>query len=195
MKRDLSILDRNIGQKWSRILQEAFKDGILREVSTVGNWETIQGARIESRLKVGGTVGSETSNPHASLFGLECSFENLGTINSDFAMVSGLHTYIVDGGTYTAVSHLSGLWVDSHLNKAVTSGLTELIYMSNNGSKTLDQAIYIYGNSGKISNLFRLDSMEEVGMITIGLATTADDARKIKISIDGTSYYVNARIG
>ena len=184
MKRDLSILDRNIGQKWSRILQEAFKDGILREVSTVGNWETIQGARIESRLKADGEVGGEDSNPHASLLGLECSFENLGTINSDFAIVSGLHSYIVDGGTYSAVSHLS---------KTVSSGLTELIYMSNNGSTVLDQAMYIYANRN-ITNLLRIDTPGS-GMVTIGLAATADDARRIKISIDGTAYYINARTG
>lgn len=31
-KQDLSILDRNIGQKWSRIIQEAFKHGIDCEI-------------------------------------------------------------------------------------------------------------------------------------------------------------------
>ncbi|MBA7568989.1 hypothetical protein ES708_10726 [subsurface metagenome] len=65
--------------------------------------------------------------------------------------------------------------------------------MSNNGSTVLDQAMYIYANRN-ITNLLRIDTPGS-GMVTIGLAATADDARRIKISIDGTAYYINARTG
>jgi len=182
--RDLSALDRDICQPLGRILQEAFQDGIRREVASIGDWETIQGMRSEARLLTDSEVGGADSNPHASLFGLESSVENLGTINSGFAMISGLHTYIKDGGTYTAVSHISGLWVDSHLgaDSQVGTGDSELVYLSHNGSATLKNVFYVYGNN-KITNFITFKACDANHMVSAGNATGNDPTFVVKVVV------------
>jgi len=54
MKRDLSALDRDIGQDWSRIIQEAFKHGI--------DCNIIQGGLLEGKSEQGIYEVSDTQN-------------------------------------------------------------------------------------------------------------------------------------
>jgi hypothetical protein len=116
---------------------------------------------------------------------------NLGTINGAGAMVAGLYGLIEDGGVYTAVSHVAAAWLDSHLDQAVTAGEVELLYMSNNGDTTFDQAIYVYAGN-KITNLLNISTAS--GMVSENTAAagtlTFTNWRTIKIVIDGTTYYI-----
>jgi hypothetical protein len=116
---------------------------------------------------------------------------NLGTLNGSGIMVAGLYGLIEDGGTYTAVSHVAAAWLDSHLDQAVTAGEVELLYMSNNGETTFDQAIYVYAGN-KITNLLNINTAS--GMISdntaAGTTLTFTNWRTIKIVIDGTTHYI-----
>lgn len=114
---------------------------------------------------------------------------NLGTLNGSGIMVSGLYGLIADGGTYTAVSHVNAAWLDSQLAQTITAGKSELLYMTNNGATTLDNAIYVYAGN-KITNLFTIDTAS--GMVSD--ATTADytftKTRKIKVNVGGETGYI-----
>jgi len=126
-----------------------------------------------------------------SLIGTYGQVCNLGTINGSGAMVSGMYSLIEDGGTYTAVSRVSSLWVDSHLDQTVTAGVKDMVYITNNGDTTFDNAIEIYAGD-KITNLLSINTAS--GMV--GNAVTADytftKTRKIKITVDGVTCYLIA---
>lgn len=123
------------------------------------------------------------------LFGSYGQVCNLGTINGAGAMVAGSYSLIEDGGTFTAVSHISGAWIDSHLTKTITAGKSEFIYITNNGSTTFDNAIYVYAGN-KITQLFEIDTAS--GMVSA--ATTADytftKTRKVKVKVGGEVGYI-----
>ena len=114
---------------------------------------------------------------------------NLGTVNGSGAVLSGLYGLIEDGGTYTAVSHVNAAWLDSHLDQTVTAGLSELLYMTNNGDTVMDNAFYIYAGNN-ITNLFTIDTAS--GMVSD--STTADytftKTRKIKVNVGGETGYI-----
>jgi hypothetical protein len=112
-----------------------------------------------------------------------------GTFNAGGGFITGLYGLVEASAAITA-SHVSSLWLDSHQNNTVT-GSHQLLYMTNNGSATMDEAIYIYGGN-KITNLFQLNTVS--GMVS-NTATTAGASKKILISIDGSPYYINAYAG
>lgn len=115
-----------------------------------------------------------------------------GTVNGSGIMLAGLYGLIEDGGTYTAVSHVASAWLDSHLTKTVSAGESELLYMTNNGSTTLGQVFFVYPGN-KITNLFKISTAS--GMVSeeaTGGALTAGDFRTIKVSLEGTTYYLIA---
>ena len=101
----------------------------------------------------------------------------------------GLYGLIEASPAMTA-THVTSCWLDSHQANAVT-GEHDLLYMTNNGAAQMDQAIYIYGGN-KITNLLRLSTVS--GMVA-ATATTSGTSKKIKIIIDGTTYYLNAYTG
>jgi hypothetical protein len=127
-----------------------------------------------------------TSGSLVGAYGQAC---NLGTLNGSGIMMAGSYSLLEDGGTFTAVSHVSGLWVDSHLTQTISAGKSELIYATNNGSTTLDNALYIYAGN-KITNLFTIDTAS--GMVSD--ATTADytftKTRKVKVVVGGETGYL-----
>jgi hypothetical protein len=92
-----------------------------------------------------------------SLIGAYGQACNNGTINGSGAMIAGLYGLLEDGGTFTAVSHIAAAWLDTHLTKTIVAGIYDLLYMSNNGSTTVDNAIFIYAGN-KITNLFTIDT-------------------------------------
>jgi hypothetical protein len=63
--------------------------------------------------------------------------------------------------------------------------------MTNNGSATLDQAIYVYGGD-KTTALMELDTC--AGMVS-DTAETGGTSKKIKITIGGVVHYINAYTG
>jgi hypothetical protein len=133
-----------------------------------------------ANLKSGRTMNG------GSLSGLYGQFCNLGTMNGAGIFGSAIYGLIEDGGVFTEVSHLSALWLDSHLTKVVSAGKTEFLYISNNGSTVFDQAMYIWAGN-KMTNLFRVDS--SAGMITSGSGSAG--GLKIQISLDGVPYFIN----
>ena len=101
------------------------------------------------------------------------------------SFLAGLYGLVEEGGGAITASHVCSAWLDSHRNTAVT-GSHELLYMTNNGTATMDQAIYVYGGD-KITNLLSLNTVS--GMVSADAAVGA--VKKIKILIDGDTYYIN----
>lgn len=145
--------------------------------ATAGGNTAVQGV---SRLAASHTA---TGGTLIGTYGQVC---NLGTLNGAGIMAAGMYGLIEDGGTYTAVSHVAAGWLDSHLSQTVTAGHSELLYMTNNGSTTLESAFYLRPGD-KITNLFTIDTA--TGMV--GDEASGDytftATRKIKVNIGGVN--------
>lgn len=111
-----------------------------------------------------------------------------GTVAGN-SFMTGLYGLIEASSAITA-SHVCSAWLDSHQAEAVT-GSHQLLYMTNNGAATMDEAIYIYGGD-KITSLMALDTVD--GMVS-DTAETGGASKKIKITIDGSVFYLNAYAG
>ena len=65
MRRDLSAIDRNIGQMWSRIIQEAFEHGIDCDIIHGG---LLPGRPVQGLYKVSDIqnylIGTRRISPH-----------------------------------------------------------------------------------------------------------------------------------
>lgn len=142
---------------------------------------------FSAQLKSGDTITAS-----GGLVGLACIANNGGTLNGSGIMVAGVHAYIDAGGTFTSVSHVCSAWLDSH-QEGTVNGSHQLLYMTNNGASTMDQAIYVYGGN-KISYLMELNTVSGMASVTNG-AVLADikntaNAGYIKMSVDGTDKYI-----
>lgn len=150
------------------------------DTATAGGVQGLQGV---GRLAASKTV---TGGSIIGTYGQAC---NLGTINGSGVMVAGLYGLVEDGGTWTACSHVAGLWVDSHLAQTVTAGSFDMCYITNNGATTAANAFYIYAGN-HITNLFTIDTAS--GMVSD--ATTSDytftKTRKIKVVAGGETGYL-----
>ena len=137
-----------------------------------------------------GRLDSTYTMTGGSLIGSYGQACNNGTINGSGAMVAGSYSLIEDGGVYTAVSHLAGHWIDSHLSQTVTAGIKDMCYITNNGSTTFDNVFFIYPGD-KITNLFTIDPTS-AGMVSA--STTADytftKTRKVKVNVGGETGYL-----
>ena len=105
------------------------------------------------------------------------------------SFMAGLYGLIEASAAITA-THVTSCWLDSHQAEAVT-GQHDLLYMTNNGAAQMDQAIHLYGGD-KITALINLDTCD--GMVA-DTAETGGTSKKIKILIDGVTYYLNAYTG
>jgi len=142
----------------------------------------VRGLSMCGRLKAGITM-SGTSNLIPGHFLLDVD----GTINGT-GLFAALVAKVDAGGTFTALSHLASLWVDS-LQEGTVNGSHELVYMTNNGASVMDQAFYIYGGN-KISKLMELNTCGTM----VGDKVDADIAyahyRKVAVSVDGADGWV-----
>lgn len=102
--------------------------------------------------------------------------------------MAGLYGLIEAGAAITA-SHVASAWLDSHQANAVT-GEHELLYMTNNGAATMDQAIFIYPGD-KITRLLKIDPTD-TGMVDDATGKTLTPIKSIKVMIDGVDYYLVA---
>lgn len=143
---------------------------------------SIRGVQGVAKLTTGFTF---TGN--GSLVGIYGQARADGTFNAPGGFLTGVYGLIEASAAITA-SHVSSVWLDSHQDNTVT-GEHELLYMTNNGQATMDQAIYVYGNN-KITNLFNLDTV--VGMVTGPGSAASGTPVKIRIEVNGTPYYINA---
>lgn len=105
------------------------------------------------------------------------------------SFLTGLYGLIEASAAITA-THVTSCWLDSHQANAVT-GAHDLLYMTNNGAATMDQAIHLYGGD-KITNWVKFDTC---GTMVSDTAETGGDSKKIAIDIDGTTHYINAYTG
>ena len=101
----------------------------------------------------------------------------------------GLYGLIEASAAITA-SHVCSAWLDSHQAEAVT-GSHQLLYMTNNGAATMDEAIYVYAGH-RITSLLSLNTAD--GMVS-ATAETGGTSKKIKITLDGVVHYINAYTG
>lgn len=142
----------------------------------------IRGLSMTGRVTATKTI-SGTANIVAGHFLLDVD----GTLNG-----TGLHAALVAkvdaGGTFTNVGHLASLWVDS-LQEGTVTGEHELIYMTNNGATTMDNAFYIYAGD-KITNLMTISTAN--GMVGDKAAGdyTFTATRKIKVNVGGETGYI-----
>lgn len=153
-----------------------------QQVSRTGGG--VRGLSMCARVVAGTTVSST-----ANIIGGHFLLDNDGTLNG-----TGLHAALVAkvdaGGTFTAVGHLASLWVDS-LQEGTVTGSHELIYMTNNGASTMDQAIYLYGGN-KISKLMELNTCGTMVGNKVDADVTFAHYKKIAITIDGAAYWLVA---
>jgi len=105
------------------------------------------------------------------------------------SFMTGLYGLIEASAAITA-THVTSCWLDSHQANAVT-GQHDLLYMTNNGAATMDQAINIYGNNA----ITALMSLNTCGGMVAATAETGGSSKKIKIVIDGVVHYINAYTG
>ena len=104
------------------------------------------------------------------------------------SFLAGLYGLIEEGGGAITASHVASAWLDSHRNTAVT-GSHQLLYMTNNGTATMDEAIYLYGGD-KITAFVNFDTC--AGMVADATGESMTVTKKIKIVIDGATLYLQA---
>ena len=116
--------------------------------------------------------------------------ENQGTFNGAGIIMTPIYSLIGETGTFTAVNHVCGLWLDSHLDSTITAGSFEMLFMTNNGDTQMDAAMYLIRS--RVTNFVTFAGS---GAMISATAETGGTSKKIKIDIDGTTYYINAYTG
>jgi hypothetical protein len=111
-----------------------------------------------------------------------------GTLAGGGSMMAGLYG-LIEASAAIEASHVASAWLDSHQANAVT-GEHELLYMTNNGAATMDQAIFIYPGD-KITRLLKIDPTD-TGMVDDATGKTLTPVKSIKVMIDGVDYYLVA---
>jgi hypothetical protein len=96
---------------------------------------------------------------------------------------------LVEASAAITADHICSLWLDTHQALAIT-GSYQLLYLTENGAEPLDQVFYLRTPGAKA--LMELDTCSTFVSAT---ATTAGTSKKIKITIDGVAYYINAYTG
>ena len=108
-----------------------------------------------------------------------------GVVGSGF--LAGIYGLIEDSSAVTA-SHVASAWLDSHQDNTVT-GSHQLLYMSNNGTATMDEATYLYCGD-KITSFATLDTCG--GMVSGPSTAASGTPVKIQIMVGTTPYFLNA---
>ena len=96
-------------------------------------------------------LASTFTSTNGSLIGVYGQARADGTFNAAAGIMAGLYGLIEASAAITA-SHVCSAWLDSHQANTVT-GSHQLLYMTNNGAATMDEAIFVYAGN-KITNLF-----------------------------------------
>jgi hypothetical protein len=137
----------------------------------------VEGLSMTARLVAGFTMSG-----NSSLIPIRGNLDIDGIINGAGIFSAG-YFVVDDGGTFTALSHLASLWLDSH-QTGVVGGSHELLYMTNNGASVMDCAIYLRAGNA-ITNFISFDTCG--GMI--GAKVDADIAyahyRTLAVTVDG----------
>ena len=175
MHNHLSTATMNAEYKYETINTSGANYGIYNEahISATGT------ASVTASLNAA-VVASTFTVTGGTIIGCYGQARADGTV-AGASFMAGLYGLIEEGGGAITASHVASAWLDSHRNTAVT-GNHELLYMTNNGTATMDQAIYIYGGN-KISKLMELNTVS--GMV--GAANGAGSDVYIDFTINGTA--------
>ena len=122
-------------------------------------------------------------------------FTNDTIINNGSSVFAALCGVITSDATPTfTTGHITCLYLDnlcSAADLADTAGVNSFIYMANNsGGKDLDDAIYLYGPD--VLNFMRFQGCTSIVSSTYTTPLHGTLCKKIKISLDGTTYYLLA---
>jgi hypothetical protein len=123
-----------------------------------------------------------------SLIGVYGQARADGNLAGSGSMMAGIYGLIEASAAITA-SHVASAWLDSHQANTVT-GEHELLYMTNNGAATMDQAIFLYPGN-KITHLFTIDPTDD-GLVDDATGETLTPVKKINVKIDGQTYVIHA---
>jgi len=126
------------------------------------------------------------------LTSIKAKAENQGTFNGAGIIMSPIYSLIGASGTFTKVSVVTALWLDTHMASTISDGNYYMAYLSNNGTTTMNAMIrFTAGSSGNTTALFSIS-----GADVVSDATTADYTfttyKKIKIELGGVAYYLIA---
>ena len=91
---------------------------------------------------------------------------------------------LIEAGPAVTANHVTSMWLDSHQALAVT-GQHDLLYMTNNGTAVMDQAVHIYGPN--ITSFINFDTCNT--FVSAGGATGVQ--KKIAVMVDGVAHYIN----
>lgn len=121
-----------------------------------------------------------------AVIAVEARTQNSGTVNSSSATLSAFRGTILDGGTYTAVNHVSVGWLNSDLAQTISAGRFTMLRMSIIGSTTMNELIYVEGST-KVTNFVAFDGT--TGM-AVDAGTPATNAGYIKCAVGGATRYI-----
>jgi len=96
---------------------------------------------------------------------------------------------IVEASTAITASHVCAAWLDTHQANAVT-GSYQLLYMTENGATALDQVLYM-----RTPGAAAFAEFDTCTNFVFDTATTAGASKKIKITVNGATFYINAYAG
>lgn len=153
----------------------------------INGYGSVYAVRGLGEVAVGITLSGGTSY----IIGVHGHARNLGTINAGNTMVAGLLGQILTGGIYTALSHITPCWLDWASTTIVSSGITQLLYMTNNSSLELNHVIFLHGGIGGISNFIEFEACIVKGFISKSgnpLVHHGESA-SIRCTIDGEVFY------
>ena len=149
-------------------------------ITAIKAWAELEGAQTN----IGTTQG---------VYAMEAYTRISGTAYNTSLTACSMKATIDGTGTLTAFGHACVLWLDNKL-PTIAAGEHSIIYMTNNnsGSRTIGQAIYLYGVY--VTNLINLNGCTSGGMVSNASASALHGtlSKKIKISIDGVTYYLLA---
>ena len=146
------------------------------------------GAASIMGLRGVGVIDTGFTATGVSLIGIYGQVRADGALAGSGSMMAGLYGLVEASAAITA-SHVCSAWLDSHQINAVT-GEHELLYMTNNGTAQMDQAIFVYGGN-KIDRFVKFDPTD-TGMVDDATGKTLTPTKKIKIMIDGIDLYIVA---
>ena len=137
--------------------------------------------------------GTQTSmGTTQGVYAMEAYTRISGTAYNTSLMACSMKATIDGAGTLSAFNHACVLWLDNKL-PTIASGDHSILHMTNNntgGDRTIGQAIHLYGTY--VTNLIYLKGCNTGGMVSATAASAVHGTltKKIKISIDGVTYYL-----
>ena len=138
-----------------------------------------------------GTIAGVTMDATGYQIGVHGRILNLGTVDNGGIIIAGLLGQTLTGGTYDAVSHMACAWLSWQSTTTVTSGETEILYLSHNApGLTLDSFIYIYGVN-PADYFIKFHAQMNGGWSDVGTTEGEECVGHLKVRYHGADAYIN----